>query len=105
MGHGEGAAEVGIQGAHHAGMIGGGDQRHGEAMHLVGDGVVLLAEADQLDQLGFQRAHLVAQVEQLLLGDRDGAAAVRIGQRDQGQHLGILVEEFGMVVEVAGDVF
>ncbi len=105
MRHGEGAAEMRIQGAHHGGLIGGADQRHGESVHLVGDGVVLLAEADQVGQLGFQRTHLVAQVEQLLFCDRDGPSAVRIRQGHQRQRFGVLVEKFRVVVEIACDVF
>ena len=36
-------------------------QRDGEALHLLADRVVLFAEADQLAQLGFKLAVLVAQ--------------------------------------------
>ena len=86
MRHGEGSAQVRIQGARHASLVAGLDQGHGEAVHLAGYGIVLLAEANQLDQLGFECAHLVASLDEvaelrmhqvdsrrLLVGEHDAA--------------------------------
>ena len=60
------------------------DERDRQTVQALADGVVLLAEVDQLLQLGFERAVLLAQREDLALGDRDGATSVRMRNVDVG---------------------
>jgi hypothetical protein len=71
---------------------------------LLRDGVVLLAEADQLAQLLLQEFRLLAHGDQLALADRHGAPAVRMGNLDVHQQVDVLLEKAGVLAEVFGDL-
>ena len=80
-----------------------GEQRERDAVHLLADGVVLLAELDQLAQLALELPAPVPQREDLPLADRDGASAVRVRDVDLRQRLGVVLEELRVLLQIAGD--
>jgi hypothetical protein len=73
-------------------------------MHFLADRVVLGAEAHELGELRFERLGLVAQSEDLPLGQRDRAPAVRVRHVDRLEQLGMLVEELRVRAQVLCDV-
>jgi len=73
-------------------------------VHLLADGVVLLAEADQLRQLVFHAAGLLAQGEDLPFGDGNGAAPVGMRHVQVRQQVVVVLEELGIGLQVARDV-
>ena len=76
----------------------------GPLVQPVGDGHVVLAVADHLDDLLLQALMLLAQHLHLPLLQRHRALAVRAGQLHGGQQLGMALEEAGRVHQVVGDV-
>ena len=105
MRHGEVLAQVVVQRLQHGVQVAGGEQREAQAVHLFADGVVLLAELDQLRELALEHFAFFAQGEDLALGDRNRAAAVRMRDVDLRQQFGIVFEETGVVLQVAYDFF
>ena len=61
------------------------------------------AELDQFGQLAFELLAPVAQGENLALGNRNGAAAVRVGNVELREQIGIILEELRIVLQVARD--
>jgi hypothetical protein len=82
-----------------------GEQRQRQRVQLVGNAVVLLAELNQLRQLVFQHAHLVAHRDQLALAHRHRMGAVRMRDVQVRQQGGEVVEEIRVPRQVLGDVF
>jgi hypothetical protein len=70
----------------------------------VGDGEVLLAVADHLDDAHLQALDALAQHLHLPLLQRDGPLPVRAGERDAGHELGVALEEGRVVGQVLRDV-
>ena len=86
------------------GGVGGEHQRARPAVQLVGDRDVVLAVADHLDDLPLEALDLVAQHFHLPLLQRHRALAVRAGQLDRAEQLGVALEEAGAGGQVVGDV-
>src|SRR5450631_1830459 len=82
----------------------GGKKSQRRAVQLFADAVVLTAELYQFPQLGFELAVLLAQADDLTLGDRDRVAAVRMRNINFGQEIGVLREELRVLLEIIGDV-
>ena len=81
------------------------EQRAVELMHLELQRIVLFGEFQQIVQFLLQFLHALAQGEQLAFAQRDGAPAVRVGQVDLRQHLGVVFEELRVVQQVLCNVF
>ena len=86
------------------GGVGGEHQRARPAVQLVGDGDVVLAVPDHLDDLALEALDLVAQHFHLPLLQRDGALAVRAGQLDAAEQLGVALEEARARGQEVGDI-
>ena len=84
MRDGEILAQVVVELVEHGREGARGEQRNGQPVHLLADDVVLLAELDQLGELALERARLVAQRDDLAIGERDRLAAVRVRHVDLG---------------------
>src|SRR5690349_13221944 len=105
MWHGKIFAQAEIDRVQRAADIGRRQERGRDAVHLVADRVILLAELDQLAQLAFELLGLLAKGEGLALADWDCATAVRMGNRDVGDLLCIVLEKFRMLLEPDCDFF
>lgn len=75
------------------GLAGLRQQPQHQPMHLVADGVVVLADGDQLQQPRLQRTAALAQVLHLALTQRNGFSSMRIGQLDIRQQRRIVLEK------------
>ena len=82
----------------------GQHDRSRPAMQPVGDRHVVLAVADHLDDPVLEALDLLAQHFHLPLLQRHRALAVRAGQLDRREQLGMALEEAGRVGQVVGDV-
>ncbi|MCY1547215.1 hypothetical protein D9M68_832580 [compost metagenome] len=84
--------------------IGFGQQPQLPVVQALLGAVVVVAMAHQVGQAQLQALVLLAQDFHLALLQRHGAVAVRAGQLHGSQQLGVLFEEFGMALQVGGDV-
>ena len=82
----------------------GSEQADREPVQLGADLIVLLAVADQFDELGFKLADLVAQGVQLALGQRDRLPALRMRHGDLDEDVAVLGEEVGVFAQVLRDL-
>ena len=73
-------------------------------MHLLADGIVLLAKRQQLGEFVFQLGNAVTQGDQLTLGEGDGLPVVWMGHRQVGQQGRVPVEEIGVFLQKLDDV-
>src|SRR5579859_4011974 len=73
-------------------------------MHLLADGIVFLAELEELGEFSLKDLRLLAQRQRLALGERDGAAAVGVRHLDVLQELGVLLEKLRVGAEELSDV-
>ncbi|MNC86876.1 hypothetical protein D3C83_25630 [compost metagenome] len=105
MRHGEILPETQIDRAQRTGDVTRAEQRHGEPMDFLPDGIVFLAEVDDLAQFRFQLLALFAQADDLAFADRNRSPAVRVRNVDLSQHVGILLEELGVRLQIIRDVF
>ena len=98
-----------LQLAHqHLGQLGrggGAQQRARPAVQAVGNGHVVLAVADHLDQLVLQALDFFAQHFHLPLLQRHRTLPVRAGQLHGGQQLRMALEEAGRLGQEIRDVF
>jgi hypothetical protein len=104
MGHGEVLLEVHIHRGTDRFEILRFKQGQAQAMHFLADGVILLAEGQQLGELIFQLGNAVAQGNQLPLGKGDCLSVVRMGHRQVGQQGRVPVEEIGVFLQELDDV-
>src|SRR5690606_16472262 len=103
--HGEVLAQVEVERVRERREIARAYERDREAVNLLADDVVLLAEAHELGELAFDELQLLAQRKRLALGERNGAPAVRMGHLDRLEELGMLVEEARVGPQEDGDLF
>jgi hypothetical protein len=71
----------------------GGDHAHRQAVHLLADRVVFLAELQQLAHFAFELLVLVAQREHLAFGDRDRPPTMRVRNDHVGHQFRVLFEK------------
>src|SRR5208282_6480084 len=83
--------------------VGSGEQGKGRAMQLLADGIVFAAELDEFLQLGFQLQVLLAQGDDLALGDGNRTASVRMRHEDLGEQIRVLLEEARVLLQIVGD--
>jgi hypothetical protein len=74
------------------------------AMQAVGDDHVLVAMAHHVHHAVLERLDLFAQHLRLPLLQAHGPVAMRAGELDGSQQLGVPLEEIGRVRQVVGDI-
>ena len=72
-------------------------------MQFLADRIVVGAELDQLAQLRLELAVLFPQRNDLPFGDRNCMPAVRMRHIDLGKQIGVLLEEFRVLLKIIGD--
>ena len=72
-------------------------------MHLGRQGVVGVAGFDHAGHRVFERFGFVAQGQYLPLGQGNRAAAVRVRDKNLRDQVGVILKEFGIVLEVLRD--
>ena len=97
MRHEEVVVHLGGYGGEHVVERFGADQRTGEAVDFFREGVVFLAELQEIREPGLENAVLFPQGQYLPLADGDGAPAVRVGDGHIGEQGDVLLEEFGVM--------
>src|SRR6185503_6606130 len=102
--HGEVFLQVEVERARERREVARGGERYREPVDLLADGVVFLAELDQLAEPRLQHLHLVAQRHRLALGERNGAAAMGMRHVDRFDEIGMLVEELRVGAQEAREV-
>src|SRR5690606_35796018 len=80
------------------------DQREDEAVHLLADDVILLAELDHLGELALELLAALAQRQDLPLADRNRAPAVGMRDEHVGDDLRVMLEKLGVFLQVRGNV-
>ena len=103
--HGEMVEEVEVERIEHGVEAGRVDEPARQAVDLLADGVVLLAELDQLAQLVLEQLRLLAHRHQLALADRHRAPAVGVRNLQVHQEIDVVLEEPGVLPQEFGDLF
>ncbi|CFM00872.1 Uncharacterised protein [Bordetella pertussis] len=83
--------------------IGLGQHAAAPLRQVVADGFVAVGVADQFTQAPFEFAGAFAQRLDLALAQRNGARAVRVGNLQRGEHVGVFDEEVGVVLQEFGN--